>query len=176
MATIEARPFRPPTVRSLEIRYDCDLTRQGGDVIPLGVLVDLSVVGMYTLGLVGRTTLSTSEVDRIGALVRADFASPFAYLHGIFNSVIRSEAPWDEFANLAERHTHSLRFQPLDDVEVKVPRPIIKASAEARRLWARDEVLSRGNQGYSRMFSEEVPDDVDKRVEEETRELKKIAA
>ena len=92
MATIEA-PFRPATVRLLGISYDCDLTRQGGVVIPLGVLVDLSVVGMwYSLGLIARMALSTSEVEKIGALVRADFAAPFAYLHGVFNSVIRSEA------------------------------------------------------------------------------------
>ena len=111
--------------------------------------------------------LSTSEVEKIGALVRADFAAPFAYLHGVFNSVIRSEAPWNEFASLASRHTHSLRFQPLEDVAVEVPRPIFAASAEARRLSAKDELLSRGNEAYWRMFPEHVPDDVEKRVEEE---------
>ena len=174
MAAIQA-PFRPATVRLLEICYDCDLTREGGDVIPLGVLVDLSVVGMYSLGLVARMALSTSETEKIGSLVRADFAAPFAYLHGIFNSVIRSEAPWNEFASMANRHMHSLRFQSLEDAAVKVPPAIVTASAEARRLWARDELLSRGNEAYWRMFPEHVPDVVDKSVEEETRELKAAA-
>ena len=174
MATIEAL-FRPATVRLLEISYECDLTREGGDFIPLGVLVDLSVMGTYGLGLVARKALSSTEAAKIGPLVRADFAVPFTYLHSIFEAVFHSDEPLTEFAGLPDRHTHSLRFQPLPESSIKVPPAIIKASPDALRLWAKDVLTSRGNDAYWRMFSEQMPDDVDKHGEEETRQLRAAA-
>jgi hypothetical protein len=171
MSTVKAT-FRPATLRLLEISYDCDLTRANGDVIPLGVLADLSIEGVYGLGLVARRTLGADEVEKIGSLVRADFAAPFTYLHGIFNAVFKSEKPLTSFAELVDRHTHSLRFRPLPDAEITLPRPLVTASVDARRLWVKDELASFGNKAYWRMFSEHVPDLVDKGVEEEARELK----
>jgi hypothetical protein len=171
MTTITAA-FRPATLRLLEITYDCDLTRSNGDVIPFGVLGDLSVDDVYGLGLVARKTLTPAEEGKIGGLARADFAAPFTYLLGIFNEVFRSEKPLAAFADLVDRHTHSLRFRPLPDPTITLPRALVTASVDARRLWVKDELASHGNKAYWRMFPDHVPDAVDKAVEEEARELK----
>jgi hypothetical protein len=173
MATVKAT-FRPAKLRLLEVRYVCDLQRDS-DVIPLGVLTDLALDNIWGLGLVARKYLSADEEAKIGSLVRADFAAPFTYLHGIFDAVIKSKAPAQSFAALVQEHTHSLRFKPLDDVTATLPRPLVAASIDARRLWAKDELISHGNTAYWKMFPEYVPDAVDKGVEEETRELKAAA-
>lgn len=170
MKTIKAT-FRPAKIRTLEIRYDCNLTR-AGDVIPLGALVDLSVEEVYGLGLVARKTLTAAEAEKIGALVRADFAAPFTYLLNIFNAVFKAERPISVFERLVDEHTHSLRFQPRADATVTLPRSLVAASGEARRLWAKDALISHGNEAYWAMFPDHVPDFVDKSAEEEVRDLR----
>lgn len=167
--------FRPAKLRLLEISYRCDLTRAGGAVIPFGVLLDLSVQGVYGLGLVARRTLSSPETEKIGGLVRADLAAPFSYLHGVFNSVYGHDAPADAFAALADEHSHSLRFQRTADQAINLPRAII-ANADARILWVKDQLASYGNSAYWKLFGEHVPQDVDKGLKDEAREIHLEAA
>jgi hypothetical protein len=171
MATIAAT-FRHATLRLLEVSYDCDLTRSGSEIIPLGVMADLSVEGVYGLGLVARKALSDVEQEKIGPLVRSDFAAPFTYLLGIFEKVYCSDAPLAAFEGLIDQHTHSLRFRPLPDESIHLPRPLVTASLDARRLWVKDELASHGNAAYWGLFAERVPDHVEKGVEEKARELK----
>jgi hypothetical protein len=168
--------FQPAILRLLEIRYVCDLTRAGGEAIPLGVLADLWVDGMYGLGLVARQALSPVEREKIGSLVRADFAEPFTYLQSIFRSVFDADAPPQAFAALCDRHTHSLRFDSLSEKRISLPRPLVTAAAiDARKIWVKDQLLAAGNEAYWRMFPDYVPDVVEKSDGEEVRELKKAA-
>ncbi len=76
------------------------------------------------------------------------------------------------FDELIDRHTHSLKFRPLSDTPIHLPRPLVTASVDARRLWVKDELASYGNKAYWRLFPDHVPDLVDKDEEEEARELK----
>ena len=162
--------FRPAKLRILEITYRCDLARSDGEVIPLGVFADLSVQGVYGLGLVARRALSASETEKIGRLVRADLSAPFSYLLNVFNSVYKNRAPVEAFAALAAEHTHSLHFQFKDGEEIKVPRPIV-ANTDARLLWVKDQLNSYGNTAYWKLFGEHVPEVVDKGHKDEAREL-----
>jgi hypothetical protein len=173
MSTIKAS-FRPATLR-FEISYDCDLTRQDSDVVPLGVLGDLAHDEIYGLGLIARKALSPDEEKKIGQLVRADLAAPFTYLLSIFDSVFKSDEPLKSFEQLVDRHTHSLRFHPLPNVSITLPRSLHAANSEARWLWLKDELTNYGNQAYWGMFSDHVPEVIDKLVQEETRELKAAA-
>ena len=159
----------------MQISYQCDLTRTGGDVIPFGVLLDLSVQGSYGLGLVARRKLSPAETEKIGRLMRADLSAPFSYLLGVFNSVYEHEAPADAFTALADEHSHSLLFQRMADQTITLPRPII-ANADARLLWVKDQLASYGNSAYWKLFGEHVPDVVDKGFKDEARELDLVAA
>ena len=133
---------------------------------------DLSVDGGYGLGLVARRSLTAPEKAKIGSLVRADLAAPFTYLLGTYNTVFKSEDAPEVFTALVDTHTHSLRFRRLGDASIILPRPLVTASVDARRLWAKDELASHGNAAYWRMFPDHVPDAVDKGAEEEVRELK----
>jgi hypothetical protein len=169
MSTISPA-FRPAALRFMEITYHCDLTRADGGIIPFGVLADMSVEGVYGLGLVARRALSEMEMEKIGELMRADFAAPFSYLLGVFNSVYKDGAPAAAFAALAAEHTHSLRFHRLADAAIKLPRPII-TNADARILWVKDQLSSYGNSAYWKLFGEHVPAVVDKGLIDEAREL-----
>jgi hypothetical protein len=167
--------FRPAELRLLEISYHCDLTRSGGDVIPLGVLADISVDDVYGLGLAARRTLSANEIAKIGRLVRADLSAPFSYLLKVFNSVYENDAPIEAFAALADEHTHSLRFQRAAGKIIKLPRSIA-ANTDARLLWVKDQVRRYGDAAYWKLFGEDVPDVVDKGLKDEARELHLEAA
>jgi hypothetical protein len=174
MSTVKAA-FHPAMLRRLEITYRCDLTRVDGAVIPLGILADLSVDDIYGLGLVARKSLSPSEEEMIGSLVRADFAAPFAYLHSIFEEVFKAENAPEVFAGLVDQHTHSLRFNPLEPMSISLPRPLVTASIDTRGLWVKDELASHGNTAYWHLFPEHVPEVVEKKAEEGARELKAAA-
>jgi hypothetical protein len=168
--------FRPATLRLLKISYDCDLTHQHSDVVPLGVLADLSADDIYGLGLIARKALSPDEEKKIGQLVRADLAAPFTYLlNNIYNLVFKSDEPLKSFEQLLDRHTHSLRFEPLQNVPIKLPAPLQAATSEARWLWLKDELSKYGNEAYWGMFSDDLPEVIDKLVAEQTRELKAAA-
>jgi hypothetical protein len=176
MAKTISANFQLATLRLLKISYDCDLTRQHSDVVPFGVLADLSADDIYGLGLIARKALSPDEEKKIGQLLRADLAAPFTYLlNNIYNLVFKSDEPLKTFEQLLDRHTHSLRFEPLQSVPIKLPPPLQAAAGETRWLWLKDELLKFGNQAYWEMFPERVPEVIDKLVEEQSRELKAAA-
>lgn len=173
MPTMIKAKFESAKIRLMEIGYDCDLSR-GGNLIPLGVIADLSLSDVYGLGLVARKTLSADESARIGRLIRNDFAAPFAYLRdSIFRPVFKAADPAKAFAALADEHTHSLRFHLVDKacVSIKPPKPIVTADSDARKLWVKDELIAHCNTAYWSMYPDHVPAAVDKDVEENSRKL-----
>lgn len=169
MSTITQAAFAPASLRILEISYHCDLTQVGGRVIPLGVLVDLRVAGLYGLGLVARQTLTEEEACHVGALIRPRIATPFAYLSSIYDEVFDASSPGSVFETLPDRHNLSLAFTLAGAARaVSLPLPA-KRSVAARRSWAIDELQSAGNEAYWHMFGEGDPVEVEKAVKEQTR-------
>ena len=149
--------FRPATLRLLQIHYHCDLTRSASEVIPLGVLSELSTDDVYGLRLTARRELSGDEVAKIGDLVRKDFATPFLFLRHLLNEVLASSESRKAFDELVDRHTHSLRLRPLPNRAITLPRPLATANVEARSAWVRDELAGTGNAAYWDMFPDHVP-------------------
>jgi hypothetical protein len=162
--------FRPAKLRTLEISYMCDLGRTDGKVIPLGVMSDLLVRGVYGLGLVARESLTTTEMEAVGRLIREDLKSPFHYLVPVFEEVYNSTLSAEAFVELPKRHALSLCFRPLKNEDVEVPRSVI-VNGEARRLWAKDELSSHCNKAFWTLFGEHVPEVIDKSVMDEARAL-----
>lgn len=162
--------FRPAALRVMRITYNCDMTRAGGDVIPLGVLSELSLDDEYALCLTARSQLSEGEASRIGRLLRADLSAPFTYLLPMFNEVYDAPDPIAAFSKLEEQHRHSFSFSLDSTKEVTVPKGLT-ANAEARLAWARDIVLSEGDQAYWGLVELFSPDTIDKKRKDEAREL-----
>lgn len=169
MSTITQAAFAPASLRILEISYHCDLTQVGGRVIPLGVLVDLRVAGLYGLGLVARQGLTEEEACHVGTLIRPRIAAPFKYLNTIYDEVFKASSPGTVFETLPDRHSLSLAFTLAGATRtIALPLPA-KRSVAARRSWALDELQSTGNEAYWRMFGEGDPVEVEKVVKEDTR-------
>jgi hypothetical protein len=158
--------FEPAILRVLKIAYRCDLARENGLTIPLGVLADMRAGDSYVMGLVARTSLSSDEVNQVGALIRAELSKPFAYLVPIFDDAMQSartaSPPGSAFEALQDMHCHSLVFEMTDGaLQVELPRAA-KVSAAARELWLKDELHSHGNAAYWEMFGSKVPELVQK--------------
>jgi hypothetical protein len=114
--------------------------------------------------------LSANELSCVGKLVRSEIASPFHYLSTIFEEVYNAKDPDAAFARLPDVHAYSLRFVPVENENVNVPRAVI-ANTEARRLWVKDELSGRGNKAFWTLLGEHVPDVIDKSLKDEAREL-----
>jgi hypothetical protein len=154
--------FAPAALRILEISYRCDISRQGGRVIPLGILADLRASGTYGLGLVARKSLSDDEVASVGGILRQQLSAPFDYLHAVYDEVFRSTSPAAAFEALPDKHSLSLLFSMAGGSQ-SIPLPkAAKINAEARKLWLKDELHSTGNRAYWDMFGEQVPGTIDK--------------
>jgi hypothetical protein len=166
MATVAKGAFGPATLRVLEISYVCDISRDDGVSIPLGILADLRAQGVYGLGLVARKTLSEAEAEQVGGLIRAEVSTPFAYLSGVFKEVFNSPVPAEAFRCLPSKHALSLRFLRAKESLVVLPKPV-KINLEARKLWVKDELHGTGNKAYWNMFGEQVPFPVEKESKED---------
>ncbi len=165
--TLANAAFAPAALRILEISYRCDISREGGLVIPLGILADMRASETYGLGLVARKSLSDDEAAQIGGLIRQQISAPFDYLHAIFDEVIRASSPAGAFEALPDKHSLSLHFSMCGGVQmIPLPKPA-KISPDARKLWVKDELHSTGNRAYWNMFGEQIPVKVDKESTED---------
>lgn len=170
MSTIRQPAFGPAMLRIIEIAYHCDLTKTGGRVIPLGVMVDMRATGVYGLGLVARQRLTEDESSYVGALIRARISAPFDYLLTIFDEVIGAPKPSSVFESLQDRHSLSLAFSLKGAAApIALPQPA-KMSIETRRIWVKDELKSFGNDAYWKLFGEGDPVQVEKDSKEGLKE------
>jgi hypothetical protein len=161
--------FRPARLRTLEITYRCDLGRTDGQVIPLGILAELTVQGVYGLGLCARSKISAEEAALIGQLMRSELKSPYAHLLSVFRSVFDSERSRDAFSRLPTEHSHSLCFKPRLTIDVDVPRSV-RGNYDARRLWVKDELSAQNNRAYWDLFAEHMPQQIEKNEKDDVRE------
>jgi hypothetical protein len=167
MITLANAAFAPAALRILEISYRCDISRQGGMVIPLGILADIRASETYGLGLVARKSLSDDEAANVGGLLRQYLSAPFDYLHAIYDEVIRSSSPASAFEALPDKHFLSLYFSMSGGSQMIHLPKAAKISPEARKLWVKDELHSTGNRAYWNMFGEQVPGKVEKESTED---------
>jgi hypothetical protein len=161
--------FRPARLRTLEITYKCDLSRTDGRVIPLGVLAELTVQGVYGLGLVARSKISAEEARLIGELMRSELKSPYAHLLSVFKSVFDDARSRDAFSRLPTEHSYSLCFKARPLVDVEVPRSV-RGNDDARRLWMKDELSAQNNRAYWDLFAEHMPEQIEKNEKDDVRE------
>jgi hypothetical protein len=167
MTTLATAVFAPAAMRILQISYHCDISREGGPVIPLGILADMRASEIYGLGLVARKSLSDDEAAHVGGIIREHISAPYDYLHTIFDEVIRASSPAAAFEALPDKHSLSLHFSMSGGVQtISLPKAA-KTSHDARRLWVKDELHSVGNRAYWNMFGEKVPGKVEKESTED---------
>jgi hypothetical protein len=161
--------FRPARLRTLEITYRCDMGRTDGRVIPLGVLAELTVQGVYGLGLVARSKISAEEAELIGQLMRSELKAPYAHLLSVFKSVYDDEWSRDAFSRLPTEHSYSLYFKERPAIDVDVPRSV-RGNDDARRLWVKDELSAQNNRAYWDLFAEHMPEQIEKNEKDDVRE------
>jgi len=94
------------------ISYYCDLQREAGKIIPLGVIAEITVGPLRGLGLIARTQLLDSETAEIGQLLRHKLFNPFDYLKVEFDWAWTNTQPAQALQMLANQHTDSLFFAP----------------------------------------------------------------
>jgi hypothetical protein len=101
------------------ISYFCDLQRASGRQIPLGVIAEITVGNIRTLGLIGRTRLHPHELTSIGALIRDRLHNPFEFMKEEFDWAWTNSEAGTSLQTLAARHNESYFISPPD---VKVVR------------------------------------------------------
>jgi hypothetical protein len=94
------------------ISYHCDLQQDGGPVIPLGAIAEVTVGPLRGLGLIARTQLLADELENIGRLLRARITSPFEYLREEFDWAWTNVPAGGALVILASRNTDSMFFSP----------------------------------------------------------------
>lgn len=122
------------------ITYHCDLQRATGLVIPLGVIAELAVGPVRTLGLIALKTLEEKDLAPVGRMVRNKLSSPFEFLKPDFDWA------WDKIETekieagrvlnlLAARYTNSIFFSAPNEQRVRTT----AGSALAQMRQRRDE-------------------------------------
>ncbi len=94
------------------ITFHCDLQKASGLKVPLGVIAEISMGNIRSLGLIARTELKPNESNGIGILLKQHLANPFNYLRTEFEWAWGNSAPGDALAKLSDRHSTSLFFAP----------------------------------------------------------------
>ncbi len=92
------------------ISYFCDLRRNSGLVIPLGVIAEITLGQVHVLGLIARTELRENEISAVGRSIRHKLEEPFDFLETEFDWAWENTAPGEALPTLVRRHTDSLFF------------------------------------------------------------------
>ena len=94
------------------ISYYCDLQRESGVVIPLGVMAEVTIGGVRGLGLIARTRVLDDELQAIGLMLRDKISNPFEFLRLEFEWAWANTESGRALSVFAQRHTDSLFFSP----------------------------------------------------------------
>ena len=90
------------------ITYNCDLRQGTGDVLPLGVIAEVTLGPVRALGLIARTELDDDEAVLIGNLWRDRLRKPFELLKVEFDWAWANAGAGEALGALSNRHTESL--------------------------------------------------------------------
>jgi hypothetical protein len=112
------------TLRFSNIEFFCDLAKANGRVIPIGIMAEIVVPGIYGLGLIARTELAGEELDSVTALAKPLAQRPFDYLGDQFEGVWGKSVPGTALDILATRHAYSA-FHFGSPQPLRVPRRFV---------------------------------------------------
>lgn len=106
------RRFSPEasTLNISAIEFYPELGKPGGQVVPLGVMAEISVPSLRGLGMIARTELEQEELRVLGYLGEKLISRPFDYLAEQFDDAWANAAPGSALQYLAARHLYSLHF------------------------------------------------------------------
>lgn len=142
-------------LRTSRVSYICDVTKEDGAEIPLGLIADVRIGQVYALGLITRQRLSDQETSMVGRLVREIVRQPFVFLQGEFKQVWGPEdrAPDQrqlEFSRLPEKHCQALQFSDFEESPIRLPLHLAARSKdlEAIRSWARATLRAERDKAY----------------------------
>lgn len=119
--------------RTTGVSFNCDLTRAGGRLIPLGVLAEVRAGQWYGLGVRGRAALAPDELALIGTLARSLFSAPFKVLEREHERVWNSPDPLAAFSALPSVGS-SLVFDPVETIEEPLTRPLATGGDDAMQV------------------------------------------
>ena len=120
------------------ISYFCDLRRNTGLVIPLGVIAEITLGPVHVFGLIARTGLLETELLAVGRSFRHKLEEPFDFLEIEFDWAWENTDPGEALPSLVRRHTDSLFFAPpiIDEVRKTIELDNYDAAEE----FAKDEL------------------------------------
>jgi hypothetical protein len=104
--------IRPGRLTLSRIVYHCDLQREAGHIIPLGVIAEMTYGPVRVLGLIARVRLKEQEAGLVGRVLRDRLATPFEFLKDDFEWAWANTGRGEALGRLAERHTQSLLYVP----------------------------------------------------------------
>lgn len=133
--------FGPGRLRVSKIVYNCDVSREGALVIPLGAIADIRAGHWYGLALQARSEVLQEELSCVGKLARPLVGHPFSSLKLEFERIFKADHPGDEFKALPNVHSTSLMILPMIETRFEIPTSIAKESAhDVQKAFLTDQV------------------------------------
>jgi hypothetical protein len=143
------------------ITYNCDLQQASGNVIPLGVIAELTLENVRALGLMARVQLEPDETAQVGELMREKLRTPFDLLKSQFDWAWESTESGHALAELSNRFTAALSVSTPEFSSVQ---EVVHSNAEIIDLALR-ELRARRDKEFDLLLATYWPEETEEEPE-----------